>query len=266
VHIRGPGGAADPVAPNRLSERRRPGLGEAEVADDQLAALAGDHCDPLADQRGSGADFATGKLVHGDCFCGGSPAPAREAIARVGGGEERRIAPAMGPVSAQIDVDAPRPLVFDFIADLRNRPAFMDHFMDGFHLLRIDSVGVGAGARFRFTVAPQATWVETAVEEMSRPHRISERGRAGREGRIPCAIEWETTDGPGSLTRVRVAHWTRPTHPLDRAKDVLGGASVWYERNWRTALRRLRDLLESGAPAAPQPRVAGGNRYATGVP
>jgi uncharacterized protein YndB with AHSA1/START domain len=172
----------------------------------------------------------------------------------------------MGPVSAQIEVDAPRERVFDFVADFANRAAFTGHFVGGLHLLRIDSSGVGAGARFRFSVAPQAVWVEMTVESMSRPHRISERGHGGRANRVPCATEWEFTDGLGSLTTVRVTHWTRPTHPLDRAKEVFGGASVWYERNWRSALRRLRDLLESDQPAAARLAVAGGNRYATGVP
>lgn len=172
----------------------------------------------------------------------------------------------MGPVSAQIDIDAPRPEVFDFVADLANRPAFTDHFVDGLHLLQIESVGVGAGARFRFCVAPQAIWVDMAVAECSPPHRISERGRGGRGNRIPCAIEWELTEAAGSLTTLRVSHWTQPTHPLDRAKEILGGSGVWYERNWRIALRRLRDLLESDRIPAARPRIAGGNRHATGVP
>lgn len=172
----------------------------------------------------------------------------------------------MGPVSAEIEVDAPRQAAYDFIADLRNRLAFTDHFVDGFHLLRIDSQGVGSGARFRFTVAPQAIWVELAIEAMSPPHRISERGHGGRWSRIPCAVEWQLTEGPGSLTTVRVSHWTNTSHPLDRAKEVLGGASFWYERNWRQALRRLRDLLESDRPTVPRVEIAGGNPHMTGVP
>jgi hypothetical protein len=172
----------------------------------------------------------------------------------------------MGPVSAQIEVDAPRGRTFDFVADLANRPAFTDHFVDGFHLLRIESSGVGAGARFRFAVAPQAAWFEMAVEASSRPHRLSERGRGGRGNRCAAAIEWELIDGPGPLTTVRVAHWTEAAHPVDRVREVLGGASHWYERNWRTALRRLRDLLESDRPPAGRLAVAGGNRHPTGVP
>ena len=47
---------------------------------------------------------------------------------------------------------------------------------------------------------------------------------------------------------------------------MLGGASVWYERDWKIAMRRLRDLLEAPGEAHPAVGVAGGNRYATGVP
>jgi hypothetical protein len=172
----------------------------------------------------------------------------------------------MGPVSASVDVDAARERAFDLVADLANRPAFTDHFISGFHLSRLASSGVGAGARFRFDVAPHAMWVDTVIERLSRPQRISERGRGGRSNRIPCATEWEFSGGPGALTTIRVVYWTRPAHPLDRAREAIGGAAFWYERNWRTALRRLRDLLEADAAEVRRVGVAGGNRYATGVP
>jgi hypothetical protein len=172
----------------------------------------------------------------------------------------------MGPVSASVDVDAGRERAFDFVVDLANRPAFTEHFISGFHLLRLDPSGVGAGARFRFDVAPKAVWVDTTIVQLSRPHRISERGRGGRANRVPCATEWEFSGGPGALTTVRVVHWTTPGHPLDRAREVLGGASFWYERNWRIALRRLRDLLEADQPDVRRVEVAGGNRYPTGIP
>ncbi len=38
------------------------------------------------------------------------------------------------------------------------------------------------------------------------------------------------------------------------------------ERDWREALRRLRDRLESDRPAAEPVAVAGGNPHATGIP
>lgn len=172
----------------------------------------------------------------------------------------------MGPVSAELAMDVPRRRVFDFVADLANRPSFTDHFIRHFRLSRIESSGVGASARFRFVAPPQAIWMDTVIERLDPPHRITERGHGGRFNRIPAATEWELTEGPGSLTTVRVVYLTSPGHPLDRAKEVLGAASIWYGRDWAAALRRLRDLLESGDAEQLRSRVAGGSRYTTGVP
>ena len=172
----------------------------------------------------------------------------------------------MGPVSAEIEIDVPRERAFEAIGDFSRRLSFTDHFVSGFHLTRIDSAGIGAGARFRIEAPLNSIWMDTTIVEMEEPHRIVEHGRGGRSNRTPTTIVWELTEGPGSLTTVRVSHWTEPSHPLDRAREALGAASIWLERDWREALRRLRDLLESGAPGEGQIAVAGGNRYATGIP
>ncbi len=172
----------------------------------------------------------------------------------------------MGPVYAEVELDVPRDLAYEFVADLGNRPAFTDHFISDFRLSRLGSTGVGAGARYRIFAPPQALWVDTTITALDPGRRISERGSGGRHNRIPTATEWEFLEGPGPLCTARVTYWTSPAHHLDRAKDVLGGASIWYERDWRTAMRRLRDLLESGQAAAAKVGVGGGNRYATGVP
>ena len=169
----------------------------------------------------------------------------------------------MGPVNAELAIDVPREVAFDFISDLANRPAFTDHFISDFRLFRVESTGVGAGARFRFFAPPQAIWMDTTIVELERPHRISERGSGGRWNRTRSATEWELLAGPGSLTTVRVTYWTEPGHPLDRLKEVFGGASIWYRRDWAAALRRLRDLLESEQPPASPPGVAGASGYST---
>lgn len=172
----------------------------------------------------------------------------------------------MGPVSAEIEIDAPRQRVFEAIADLARRPSFTDHFLDGFHLTRIESAGVGAGARFRFATPLRSVWMDTAIAELEAPHRIVERGHGGRGNRIPASTAWELTEGTGSLTRVRVAHWTEPSNPIDRAVEALSGAAHWQGRAWREAVRRLRDQLESEAPPREPLAVAGGNPHATGIP
>jgi uncharacterized protein YndB with AHSA1/START domain len=172
----------------------------------------------------------------------------------------------MGPVSAEIEIDVPRERAFEAISDLALRPAFTDHFLADFHLTRIQPTGVGAGARFRFAVWPRAVWMDTTIAEVDGPHRLVEHGRGGRLNRIPSTAVWELTEGPGALTKVRVSYWTEPSNPIDRALELLSGASIPYERRWREALRRLRELLESGELGAGRVAVAGGNPHATGIP
>lgn len=171
----------------------------------------------------------------------------------------------MGPVSAEIEIDVPRERAFEAICDLALRPAFTDHFLSGFRLTRIESAGVGAGARFRVAVRPRRVWMDTTIVEVEEPHRVVERGRGGRGNRIPSTTLWELTEGPGSLTTVRVSFWTEPGH-VDRALELLSAASIPYERRWRVALRRLRDGLESGGLTDGRLGVAGGNPHATGIP
>ena len=170
----------------------------------------------------------------------------------------------MGPLSAEVEIDVSRERAFEFIADLANRPSFTDHFVSGFHLTRIESAGLGAGARFRFEVPLHRVWTDTTIVELDAPHRIVEQGHGGRGNRVPSTTAWELTEGPGSLARVRVSFWTEPEH-AGRAKEALTAASARYERGWREAMRRLRDQLEAGAPE-PRVLVAGGSRHATGIP
>jgi uncharacterized protein YndB with AHSA1/START domain len=172
----------------------------------------------------------------------------------------------MGPVSAEIEIDAPREQVFARIADLALRPSFTDHFLTGFHLTRLESRGIGAGARFCVALPLRSIWMDTTIGELEGPHKIVERGRGGRSNRIPTTLVWELTEGPGPLTGVRVSHWTEPSNPVDRAVEMLAANSIFAERGWREALRRLRDQLEAEKATAAPLAVAGGNAHATGIP
>ena len=172
----------------------------------------------------------------------------------------------MGPVSAEVEIDVPRQRVFEAIADLALRPAFTDHFLSDFRLTRIESTGVGAGARFRFDVRPRRVWADTTITELDAPHRLVEHGRGGRANRISSTTLWELTEGPGSLTKLRISYWTEPSNPVDRGLELLSAGSVPYERRWREALRRLREQLESGDLDTGRVAVAGGNPHATGIP
>jgi hypothetical protein len=172
----------------------------------------------------------------------------------------------MGPISAEVEMDTSRERAFAAIADLALRPSFTDHFLSGYHLTRIESTGVGAGARFRVGAPLRSVWMDTMIVELEEPFRIVERGQGGRANRIRTHTVWEVTGGSGLLTKVTFTHWTEPANPLDHALEVASGGSFWQQRGWREALHRLRDLLESDHPAVERVAVAGGNRYETGIP
>jgi uncharacterized protein YndB with AHSA1/START domain len=171
----------------------------------------------------------------------------------------------MGPVSAEIEIDASRERVFAALVDLAARPSFTDHFLTAFHLTRIDPQGVGAGARFRVDAPLRKVWMDTSIVAVEKPFRIVEQGRGGRGNRIRNHTVWELKEAAGAMTSVRVAHWTEPG-PVDRGLELLSAASIWQGRGWREALRRLRDGLESDQPLGERIAVAGGNPYATGIP
>jgi uncharacterized protein YndB with AHSA1/START domain len=164
----------------------------------------------------------------------------------------------MGPISVTRAIDARREEVFDFLCDLANRPAFTDHFITAFRLERLESSGVGAAARMR--IARKGLWMETVIEEVSRPHRILELGKGGRVDRIPIVTAWELVEGAGEASEVTVSFWTEPSHPLDRLRERFG-AERFYRRHWSTALSRLKELIETGAPVS-RVVVAGAERLA----
>ena len=163
----------------------------------------------------------------------------------------------MRPVSARISIDAPRERVFDLLLDLAARPAFMDHFVDGYQLLREQPVGVGAGARFR--IAAAGGWLDSVIAEVERPHRLVERGHGGRLNRVPNVTEWVLTDTPGpSGCEVAVTFWTEPETLFDRLRDMRNSERR-LRRGFRRALERLRRLAEGAEPPA-RVTIAGGDR------
>ncbi|HUN79694.1 MAG TPA: SRPBCC family protein [Solirubrobacteraceae bacterium] len=164
----------------------------------------------------------------------------------------------MDPVTVSIVIDAPRERVFEYLQDLANHSEFTDHYLREWHLTRADSIGRGAGARFR-VAAPgnRFSWGDVTFAEVDAPHRIVEVGRGGKDNRVRTLGIYELAQGAGSTTRVRFTLETEPRTLSDRLMESLG-ARRWIRRQNNRALRRLRSIIETGEGRGQRVTVAGG--------
>jgi uncharacterized protein YndB with AHSA1/START domain len=160
------------------------------------------------------------------------------------------------PLTVSIVVAAPREQVFDYLQDIANHPEFTDHYLVDWHLTRIDSVGLGAGARFRIK-APRNrfSWGDVTFVEVQAPHRIVEAGRTGKNNRIRTLGVYDLADSHGA-TRVRFTFETEPAKLSDRLLEGLGGRS-WLKRKNNRAMRRLRGIFEDRNGGAAPAKDAG---------
>lgn len=163
----------------------------------------------------------------------------------------------MHPVTASITIDAPRERVFDYLQDIANHPSFTDHYLTDWRLTREDSVGRGAGARFRIK-APgnRFGWGDVTFVEVQRPHRIVEVGRSGKGNRIRTMGVYELSEAHGHATKLSFTLETEPAMLSDKMMETLGGRA-WIARKNAKAMRRLRGIIESGVPAGQRVTVAG---------
>ena len=150
----------------------------------------------------------------------------------------------MNPITVTTTIDRPREQVFEYLADISNHAEFTDHYLVDWRLTREDSVGTGAGARFRIK-APlnRFGWADMSFAEVQPPYRIVEHGRGGKYNRIRMLGVYEVSQGPAGTSKVQYTLETLPVMLSDRLKGALGGRS-WNRRQAAKALRRLRSILE----------------------
>ena len=139
--------------------------------------------------------------------------------------------PAVDPVSVSIVVSAPREQVFDYLQDIANHSEFTDHYLVDWHLTRIDSVGRGAGARFRVK-APgnRFSWADVTFVGGRAPPP-DRRGRAAPARTTASARSASTSSDRPQPARTRVTFTLRtvPATLSDRIDRGLGGA-LWMRR------------------------------------
>jgi uncharacterized protein YndB with AHSA1/START domain len=168
------------------------------------------------------------------------------------------------PVKVSIVISAPREAIFDYLEDIANHRQFTDHYLVDWNLTRIDSVGLGAGARFRVKVpGNRYSWADVSFSEVERPHRIVEVGRTGKNNRVRTLGIWELSPASGGATRVSFTQQTAPQTFADRLLDSLG-SRAWTRRKVQKAMSRLREILERASLEGTEPdrsrrvTVAGG--------
>jgi uncharacterized protein YndB with AHSA1/START domain len=165
------------------------------------------------------------------------------------------------PVEVEVTIARPRPEVFAYLQDIANHAEFTDHYLIKWHLLREDTLGQGAGARFklkaRFT---RYAWADTTFTDVQEPRLIVERGRAGKYNRILTRGVYELEElHNGQSTRVTFTFESKPKLLSDRIQESMGRRG-WIKRKNQKALRRLRSILEEGRDRGTHVTLADGPR------
>lgn len=146
----------------------------------------------------------------------------------------------MRPTFASVMIDAPREQVHQLLMDVSARPAFTDHFLDEFRMLRVEPVGVGAGARFR--VKGTEGWMDSVIASAEGPYKVSEQGHSGRLNRVPTFTVWELMEMGSGMCELKVVFWTDPKSPFDKLRERPLKRKMG--RGWKKAAERLKRLVE----------------------
>lgn len=162
----------------------------------------------------------------------------------------------MDPFTVSVNIARPREQVFEYLADIANHAEFSDHYLVDWHLTRIESYGVGAGARFR-AKAPlnRFSWADMTIAELQPPFKIIERGRGGKFNRIKSIGTYEIVEAHPGVSRVEYTYETDASMLSDvMAENALGRS--WLRRKAKRAMKRLRAILEEDRMRGARPSVA----------
>jgi uncharacterized protein YndB with AHSA1/START domain len=148
----------------------------------------------------------------------------------------------MREITVSTIISAPREAVFDLVSDLALRPSYSDHYLDDYRLARVDSVGLGAAARFRLDAPMANEYAELTITKADRPRQIIEELRVGRRGRSRAVAVYDFSRESGNATRVELTTYSEPATMVDRFRQF--GAPSWMRRKTKKALERLRMIFE----------------------
>ena len=168
------------------------------------------------------------------------------------------LAAAVDPVTVSVKIGRPREEVFAYLSDIANHAEFSDHYVEQFRLTRVDSVGRGAGARFKLRIPLQRfDWCDVTFSVVEPPHRIVAVGRGGKFNRIRTTAIWTLDDAPGGGTDVEYMIESEPALPTDRIVEALSGQRGWFKRKVGKSMSRLQSILEENEDRGARATVAG---------
>jgi PAS domain-containing protein len=158
---------------------------------------------------------------------------------------------------ATTTIDRPSEAIFEYLLDIGSRTEFAPELFREFHLTRVESKGVGSGARYRLHRKLRDRRAGSSITEATPGQRILEEGSTGRGGRVGMAQEYLLEEQPGGATKVTWIIETYPMNPTDRLREF--GERRQIKRRMKRGARRLRDILESSPDAVrgERPTVAG---------
>jgi hypothetical protein len=160
-------------------------------------------------------------------------------------------------VTVSIVVGRPVEEVFAYLADIANHAEFTDHYLVDWHLTRTDSVGLGAGARFRVKAPLQRfAWVGLTIVEVQELARLVEAGSGGKFNRVRIEVVYTLAAADPTSTEVSFSVKTEPATVSDKLMEAMGGRP-WVRRQSTKALKRLRSIVETGEGRGSRPTIAG---------
>ena len=158
----------------------------------------------------------------------------------------------MTRITGEIVIDAPADVVFGFVADQRNEPAYNPHMVRS---AKVTPGPVGKGTQFRSAVRSRGRLAEMAIEYtgFERPSRLASATRMA-QAEFSGTLTFEPA---GAGTRLRWSWDARFTWPLRLLAPVLARVGGRQERaTWAALKRYLESSQHAGPDAGEQPGPA----------
>lgn len=164
----------------------------------------------------------------------------------------------MEPITVSTNISLPREQIFEYLSDIGNHAEFSDHYLVDWRLTRVETYGVGAGARFRIKQPlNRFSWADLTIAEAQPPFKLVLRGRGGKFNRIKMMATYEIFEGHAGVSKVEYSYETDAHVPSDLIPEIIVGRT-WTKRKAKRAVRRLRSILEDDRKRGKRPTVAAG--------